>query len=51
MMCIALTGKILTVPLEHIVANSHTAVLPQIMAQAFILPVIFAQATNKTVVY
>ena len=29
MMHIALTGKILTVQLEHIVGNSHTAVLPQ----------------------
>ena len=51
MRCITLTGKILTVLLEHIVANSHATVLPQIVAQVFIVPAIFAQATNKTVVY
>ena len=36
MRCITLTGKILTVSLEYIVANSLTAILPQIVAQEII---------------
>ena len=46
MMHIALTGKILTVQLEHILGNSHTAGIASNVAQVFILPVIFAQATK-----
>ena len=36
MMCIALIGKILTVSLENIVANSLTTIMSQIVAQEFI---------------
>ena len=36
MRCITLTGKVLTVPLEHIVANSNATVLPQISYSGFL---------------
>ena len=46
-MCIALTGKILTVLLEYFIANSHTTVLTQIVAQVFIsFQRFFAPATK-----